>query len=405
MNDDIRGGKNRVFITACVVLGFIFAFSIVFYFKDQIIPLDAETLYEKALNEVETQRFDEAEKTLVLLRNTREQTPLDHGLAARVAIARNRNDEALQELSAIPDDHGLASWARLRRGQLLRLQFRFRDAEAQFRAAIQIDPKLPEPRRELVYILGMQLRRGELNQEFQSLARLTTLSPKEVWVWCMVRDLAWWIPEEQIPVLEKALVADPDDDYSRLALAEVFRRSSMPEKALAELDQVKVLKTAALARKAEFLIERDGPEAAVGLLKSVPELDPAASPIRGRISLASGDANSAIKQLEIANQLEPGRREIISNLARAFALSGDKEQSRELTALAGRIDALSNLLLKSEKTVDSSGPDQWRALAQACDDAGRPHEARAWLSLLIQKNPLDQEAQTRIFRLDEKIKQ
>jgi len=363
-----------------------------------------ETIYEKALAQVEANRFDEATLTLGKLLRVRSKTPLDHGLWARVAMAANRNDEALTELSAIPDDHGLGSWARLRRGQLLRLQYRFRAAEEQFQAAIKIAPHLPEPRRELIYILGIQLRRTQLHDQFRSLARLATLSPKEVWVWCMVRDLAWWVPDEQIPILEKALAADPGDTFSRMALAEVFRRTAQPDKALAELEKVQPQTVSAIVNKAEILIERDGPESAARLLESVPTDAPAAAPMRGRLALVSGDAEVAVQQLELAEKTAPGRREVVSNLARAYALAGDTGKSRQTAALAGKIDALGNLLLKSEKNITATGPADWRTLAEACEAAGRWPEARAWMSLVIQQNPLDQPPQAAIFRIDEVLK-
>ena len=365
---------------------------------------DPEMLYEQALAEVEANRFDVAQRTLGQLQKARPKTPLDHGLWARVAMADNRNDEALTELAAIPDDHGLATWARLRRGQLLRLQFRFRVAEEQFQAAIRIDPHLPEPRRELIYILGMQLRRTDLHNQFRGLARLATLSPKEVWVWCMVRDLAWWVPEEQIPILEKALTADPGDTFSRLALAEVYRRTSQHDKALAELEKVQPPTVDAIVQRAEIVIDRDGPEAAAPLLKSVPLDAPGAAPMRGRLALASGDATTAVQQLELAERTVPGRREVVSNLARAYALAGETAKSRQTAALSGRIDALGNLLLKLEKSINSSSAADWRTLAEACEAAGRWPEARAWMSLLIQQNPLDQAAQSSIFRIDDVLK-
>lgn len=365
---------------------------------------DPEILYETALAQVEANQFDLAQATLSRLQKARPKTPLDHGLWARVAMAKNRNNVALTELAAIPDDHGLASWARLRRGQLLRLEYRFRVAEEQFQAAIKIDPHLPEPRRELIYILGMQLRRTELHDQFRSLARLATLAPKEVWVWCMVRDLAWWIPEEHAPILEKALAADPGDTFSRLALAEVFRRTAQPDKALAELDKIDPQTVMSAVNKAEILIERDGPESAARLLAAVPIDAPGAAALRGRLALASGDAATAVRQLELAERTAPGRREVVSNLARAYALAGDRAKSRATAERAGKIDALGNLLLKSEKNIAATGPTDWRMLAQACEAAGRWPEARAWMSLVIQQNPLDQAAQAAIFQIDEAIK-
>ena len=365
---------------------------------------DPEVVYEQALAKVEAEQFTEAQADLDRLRKLRPMTVLDHGLQARIHMAAGRNLEALAELAAIPDDHGLAGWARLRRGQLYRQLFDFRRAESEFRAAIRLDSGSIVARRELVYILGLQLRRAELNQTFLELSRLTTLGPKEVWVWCMVRDLVWWVPEEQIPILQKAIASDPDDLASRLALVEVLRRNSRIDDANRELASLPPDLPEALAKRLEMLVEAEGPENAVNLLQKIPDNNAQASLIRGRLALASGNAREAIRYFEMADQSDPGRRQVLADLGRAWGLAGDQAKARDFTQKAGRVDALNNLLLKSENTVEKSGPAEWTQFALACEKAGRLNEARAWLALLIQKNPLDESAQAEIYRIDQTLK-
>src|SRR5262249_26084203 len=131
---------------------------------------------------------------------------------------------ALAGLATIPDGHPLAPWARLRAGQLERGRHRLRAAEAALRRTLELEPDRIEARRELIYILGLQLRRRELAAEFAALAAGSTLTAREVWVWCLLHDLAWWTPDEHAMVLRPALRADPGDRWSRLALAESERR-------------------------------------------------------------------------------------------------------------------------------------------------------------------------------------
>ena len=198
---------------------------------------DPELIYEQALALVEAEQFDQAESVMQRLRKSRLPTVLDHGLQARVDIAKGRVDQAIDNLSVIPDDHPLAGWARLRCGQLERSRMRFRKAENWLQETLRIDENSVEARRELVYVYGMQLRRSVLHDQFRKLNRLTTLKAKEIWVWCMVRDLAWWHPEEHIPILERAIGVDAEDYWSRIALAEVLRRQGHTDQAMLMLEQ------------------------------------------------------------------------------------------------------------------------------------------------------------------------
>lgn len=368
-----------------------------------LVSEDPEMVYEQALALVESNKFDEADKKLEQLRGLRPQTTLDHGLKARILIAQGKFHDAILELSAIPDDHPLASWARLRKGQLYRQANQFRKAEQELRAVIRIDRMSVEARKELVFILGLQLRRAELNQNFLELSKLTTLNSHEIWVWCMVRDLAWWTPEEQIPLLKKSIEADPEDGWSRLALAEVLKRTGKTDEALVELKVLENTLPDALAKRLEIELEQDHKETVRDLLAKIPDDTPSAAIIRGRLSLADGDPQAAIGYFEIADRADPGRRPVLGDLGRAWTLAGNREKGDYFASLAGRVDMLNNLLLKSETTIHKSGVDQWRKLAQACRDAQRLHEARAWLALIIQKSPLDAEAQAIIFQIDQEI--
>lgn len=363
------------------------------------LPVDPSKVYGQALDQVEAGDFAAARKTLAILKRNRNPTPLDHGLQARVDIADGRIDEAIDELNAIPDDHALAAWARLRAGQLERNRSRFRLAESYYRKSIELDPKLPEPRREAIYILGMQLRRQDMNEQFQAIARNSPLTAREIYVWCLIRDLAWWEAAEQVPVLEKALAADPADDRSRASLAEILHRQSETARALDVLAADSTGSRFVRARKLEILLDRDGPDAIADELSAFGPDEPLVATLRGRIALTGGDAAEAVRCFEIAARAEPGRRLVVADLGRAALLAGQKRRGEELTELAGRIDLLNNLLLKMENSVESSGPQRWKELARTCEVAGRLQEALAWHGLVLSKIPLDEESQGAIYRI------
>ena len=100
---------------------------------------------------------------------------------------------------------------------------RVRLAEALFHAAIKLNPGQVQAHRELIYIYGMQLRRAELGDEFMALSQLSDLTFDNVFHWGLLRNNSWE-PGEAITTLARFVAADPDDRWSRLALAENYRR-------------------------------------------------------------------------------------------------------------------------------------------------------------------------------------
>ncbi len=84
--------------------------------------------------------------------------------------------------------------------------------------------------RRLVYIDGLLLRRRELNEHFQALARLAPLTFDEVFSWCLTRNTVWG-PHERARVLRRFVAADPDDRWSRAALAETLRQTGRRDEA------------------------------------------------------------------------------------------------------------------------------------------------------------------------------
>ena len=365
---------------------------------------DPELIYEQALALVEAEQFDQAESVMQRLRKSRLPTVLDHGLQARVDIAKGRVDQAIDNLSVIPDDHPLAGWARLRCGQLERSRMRFRKAENWLQETLRIDENSVEARRELVYVYGMQLRRSVLHDQFRKLNRLTTLKAKEIWVWCMVRDLAWWHPEEHIPILERAIGVDAEDYWSRIALAEVLRRQGHTDQAMLMLEQSPVDRIELLAKRLELLLDQQDLEQVQKSLEKIPLNEPNVATLRGRLAMSNGDTKSALKFFELSEEFESGKREVIANLGQALLQAGDQKKGKIYLQKAGQIDKLNNMLLQLEKTIESSGVETWRTLGSTCESADRLAEARAWQSLIIANNPFDQIAQTAVFRIDEKMK-
>ena len=113
-------------------------------------------------------------------------------------------------------------------GQIELGRARLRFAEDGLRAAVRLDPSLAEAHSTLIYIYGVQMRQLEFHTEMVALSKVKRLSFKEVLNWSVVRNSAWE-PGAIVGDLIRFVAADPLDRWSRLALADIFRRMGLPE--------------------------------------------------------------------------------------------------------------------------------------------------------------------------------
>ena len=183
--------------------------------------------------------------------------PLDLLLQAQLAIAKQHPEQAFAALARIPDNQPIAAQAHLLAGRLWRERHCMRKAEAEFRLAPGLKPTLLEAHKELIYILGIQARRQEIDAEFHALARLTPLSHHDLFTWALTHFTHW--SPDIVEDLDGFIKADPEDRYSRLAVVELLLERP-GEKVSSYIDQVlKPLAEAdpdALALRIEFAFNR-----------------------------------------------------------------------------------------------------------------------------------------------------
>ena len=159
-----------------------------------------------------------------------------------------------------------------------------RSAEEWFRAALKLDSKLIQAHRELIYIYGMQLRRPELNAQFLALSALTPLTSDNVFHWCLLHTNSW-DPGEAVATLVRYVAADPDDRWSRLALAENYRRMGRFDQAESVLSPLaETYDSEATAIRAQIAVDTQQEDRAEQLLALARNDDPALARIRGRLS-------------------------------------------------------------------------------------------------------------------------
>jgi tetratricopeptide (TPR) repeat protein len=363
-------------------------------------PSNPDALWAQAQQDFMAGRYERVDSALARLGRLREPTPLDWFLRAQLAMARKNDDQALDYLAQVPDEHYMAAQARMLAGQTELRRDRVRMAEELFHAAIKLDPRLIQAHRELIYIYGMQLRRAELSSEFMALSKLSELTFDNVFHWGLLRNNSW-DPAEAVAWLARCVAADPSDRSSRLALAENYGRMDRSDEAksiLAPLPENDPCKIELLARMA---LDHEGQDEAQRLLSAAPRDDPLLARLRGRLALARHDAKEALANFRIAYAADPENRDAIFGLIVALELSGDTKAALPLRENASRLDRLNSLIQRAAVPAARGNADLLRQLGAACAALDRKGEARAWYKLALGFNVLDSEAQQALFRLNE----
>jgi predicted Zn-dependent protease len=140
--------------------------------------------------------------------------------------------------------------------------------------------------------------------------------------------------------------------------------------------------------------------AAESLLFEGPEGDPVSARLRGQLALHRGDGPAAVRHFRIALAADPIDRAALSGLGTALLLVGQAEAAQPYLEAAGRHDELWRLVARATTTEGERDPKLPHQLGIACAAAGRYQEARAWLKLAIERDPLDAEGQHTLFELE-----
>jgi tetratricopeptide (TPR) repeat protein len=358
---------------------------------------DPEKIWNEARAAFEARDFGKAEVLMQKVGRLRAATPDDHMLRAQLLIASDRIDDALAELAAVPDDHRLAPQARLQQGQLELRRDRARIAEGFFRQAFRLDPKLCRAHSELIFILGYELRRRELTEEFRALSECEPLRFDQAFTWCLTRGVVWE-PGEAATKLARFVAADPDDRHARLALAEMLRRLSRYDEAEAALASLGLDDDDARATRAQIALDRGDDKTAETLLAGGSRAHVGLSLLRGRRAIARGEDKAAVAAFREAVAAEPNNRDAIFGLAHALQRV-DENEARTYLELSGRHERLGTLVQRAAAPGASKDAALVRELGAACAAVGRLPEASAWYAIAVKMNPFDSEAQQALFRL------
>ena len=374
---------------------------------------DPERIRQETEADLRAGRYEHAAASLARLRDL---TPRDIFLKAQVAKALRHPDQGLADLKAhaakalrqpdlaladlakIPDDDPTAPGARLLAGEIELRRDRLHRAAAALLAAVALDPTLVQAHRRLVYIDGLLLRRRELNEHFQALARLAPLTFDEVFSWCLTRNTVWE-PHERARVLRRFVAADPDDLWSRAALAETLRQTGRRDEAAGVLSVLPESDPDARVVRARIALDRGDDGAAEAILAGGPGDHPELARLRGQFALAHRDGPTAVRHFRAAYAALSDDRDTVFGLSTALTLVGDHAAAAPFLRDAKAYDTLGALLTRAANPASHNDAALLRALGAACESVRRFPEARAWYNLAVQTNPLDQEAQKALYRL------
>ncbi len=359
---------------------------------------DADQVWMEAEDAVRAGQWEKAQSGLRRLERLRKPTAQDWLLRAQVATAAGDDAAALEALHLVPEDHPLFPQSLYMTGLIERKHLRLRYAEAAYRKALAGDPGLVSAHKELIYILGMQSRRREIDAEFRAMSQVTQLTHRDLFTWGLTHFVLWGPDSSE--QLQSFIQADPDDRLSRLALAKLLI-DHPGEEARVEwaLEPLPADDPEAQALRIELKLDHGQIDEAMRMLAQATGSDPLLERLRGRDAIMRGDSAEAIRHFQAALTDEPYDRVSITELGKALLVRGDRAGAERYMSRTKQLDEVYNLLNRGRNADKESQPADLIKLGRACEAAGLADEARGWYQLVIARDPLDSEAQQGLHRL------
>jgi tetratricopeptide (TPR) repeat protein len=323
-------------------------------------------------------------------------TALDWMLRARVAEAQGRMVDALEDLKHIPDSDPIAAQAWLKAGQIERARHHARAAEAAFRRALELNPDQVQSRRELVYIYALQRRKADCDAQFRSLSRLMTFDYVLAFLWGQT-ECDIWDPDEAIRALVPILAADPEDRWSRLALATDYRLARRYDEAEATLRVLPDSDPDARAIRVRAALDRGDFGAAEKLANQGPDDNARLNSLRGRLALQLNDPARAADLFRAVLRAEPHDRDAIGGLGSALQRMRDP-RAEEFLRQAHSRDELKRTIVACGN-MSQIDPKVFPELARLSEAIGRRDQAVVWYQVAISWDPLNNQAQQGLSRL------
>jgi tetratricopeptide (TPR) repeat protein len=303
-----------------------------------------------------------------------------------------------------------AGWARsqMKLGLQAIRERRAAEAEQMFRRVAERDPRAIEPRRNLLYLLSLQMRSAEARRVLWQIYRIQD-DPR------VLVDLVLELLLEQqdvrglAPALELLVAQTPDDPFLRRAWGMALLYQGSPQRALAHLEAASdALVNDPFGRfaLAECRIMLGRPIRIEDVLGPRPEGDPAAEAqwclFRGRLLEATGSTEQALSWFERAVSLNEESREAHFRLGQAWKRLGGAAPAQLHLSRAGQIEQRLEALRREHEHVRRAGvpadPRLFERLGRSCAEAGLWAEARAWFEQALRLDPRRDEIRARLAR-------
>lgn len=281
----------------------------------------------------------------------------------------------------------------LYRGKGLYQLRRWDEAEAAWRAALRVDPRVPEAGWSLLDLYYLEGRRDDARR---LALRLFEVEPDprdraQLLLELVRQDAVPVSGESLVPQFEAAVAAEPDAVRSAIGLAQALIRTSDPDRGLAILRGLTERRPEDIETWAALMLGLDQaarPEEIPKALASVPEeLRGAPRLARGRALAAQTEGRwaDAARELEAVVAADPTDFESQTRLERALRFSGRAEEADAWAARVTRHrEARQGLLALYDEANAAAGlgvrphEELCERLAAAREAMGRVEEAERW---------------------------
>jgi tetratricopeptide (TPR) repeat protein len=374
-------------------------------------------------------RFDEAEAIVRDYLKADPQSPKAHMLAAQFALNRpvppaEPGDEidpapalaALDHLSRIrTEDRFLAALAALYRGKAEYRLLRYDDAEASWKDALRLDPKVPEAGWHLLELYYLQGR----SEDARNLAlRLHEVEPDprdrvQFLLELLRQDAQVPAPESVARAFEPVVRTNPDDLYSSLALGRALVRSGQVDEGLEVLRRLVQAQPDRADLWDAWLSGFDEAGQIEALARALDHVPPSVvgSPLFARhealVAQEKGDWQTAARAYRRALQATQDDHRLAYRLGNALRKLGeDSEAERHLarhraaTDVRAEVRAIYNEANAIKDLGQTPHPDLYQRIADIRERCGRVEESLAWHRLVLQARPGDARSQSAVERLE-----
>jgi tetratricopeptide (TPR) repeat protein len=308
-------------------------------------------------------------------------------LLAQVELGLRHRDRAVELLQSIPQEDSNWSRAQMALGRLAVSERRAADAERIFRVVADRDGRAIEPRRSLLYLLGMEQRAAEARTILWQIYRISD-DPRVLVDLVLELLLDRQDVRGLAPELELLVAQTPDDPLLRRAWGMALLFQGRPRQALPHLEAAaSALRNDPFGRYAlaECLIQLGRLVDLAKILGEPPEEAVDAAQwwvFRGQIALAAGHPHDAFLSYERAVALNPENREAHFRLGQMLKRQGRGEPAGVHIARASEIEERLNAVRREHQKVRRAGlpsdPGLFERLGGLCARAGLTAEARAW---------------------------